>query len=58
MGDFDRRAEDLSVDHPHVVQHYREVQSIADRHAQSGASTEDLQRAVVAYRALFEDWSM
>ena len=55
MGDFDRRAEDLSVDHPHVVQHYREAHGIAERHTESGASTEDLRQAVVSYRALFDD---
>ena len=26
-GDFDRRADDLSVDHPQVVQHYREARA-------------------------------
>src|SRR6476660_4730207 len=29
MGDFDRRAEDVSVDHPHVVQNYRAAHNIA-----------------------------
>ncbi len=55
MTDFDRRAEDLSVDHPHVVQHYREAHAIADRHAQNAATTEDLRQALVSYRALFEE---
>jgi 2-hydroxychromene-2-carboxylate isomerase len=55
MTDFDRRAEDLSVDHPHVVQHYRSAHVIAERHAQGAASTEELRQALVSYRALFED---
>jgi hypothetical protein len=55
MTDFNRRAEDLSVDHPKVVQYYREAHDIAERHARDGASTEDLRRALVSYRALFED---
>jgi hypothetical protein len=55
MTDFDRRAEDLSVDHPIVVQHYRDAHEIAERHARNTASTEDLRQALVHYRALFED---
>jgi hypothetical protein len=55
MSEFDRRAEDLSVDHANVVHHYREGHAIAARHARDGASTEDLRQAVVHYRALFED---
>jgi len=55
MSDFDRQAEDLSVDHPRVISHYRDAHAIAVRHAGSGASTEDLRQAVVHYRALFEE---
>jgi hypothetical protein len=55
MTDFDRRAEDVSVDHPHVVQNYREAHAIAERHARNAASTEELRQAVVSYRALFDD---
>jgi len=55
MSDFDRRAEDLSVDHAHVVQHYRDAHRIAERHARKEASTEDLRVALVSYRTLFED---
>jgi len=53
MTDFDRQAEDLSVDHPHVISHYRYAHAIATRG--SAASTEDLRQAVVHYRALFEE---
>jgi hypothetical protein len=55
MSDFDRRAEDLSVDHGQVVKHYRAARDIAARHAQRTASTEDLRQALVHYRALFAD---
>jgi FtsZ-interacting cell division protein ZipA len=55
MSDFDRRAEDLSVDHANVVHHYREARAIAARHSKKAASTEDLRQALVHYRALFED---
>jgi hypothetical protein len=55
MSEFDRRAEDLSVDHAGVVDHYRSAHAIAVQHAGQGASTEDLRQAVVHYRALFDD---
>jgi hypothetical protein len=55
MTDFERRAEDLTVDHGDVVHHYREARAIAARHSQQAASTEDLRQALVHYRALFAD---
>jgi hypothetical protein len=55
MSDFDRRAEDLTVDHPNVVNHYRHARDIAVRHSRKSASTEDLRQALVHYRALFAD---
>jgi hypothetical protein len=55
MSDFDRRAEDLSVDHPIVIQNYREARVIAERHSRRAASTEDLRQALVHYRALFDE---
>ena len=54
-GDFDARAADISVDHPHVVQHYRAGHELAMRDAQGQASTEDLRLAMQHYRELFED---
>ncbi len=53
--DFDQQAEDLSVDHPKVVQNYRTAHDIALRHGQGSASTEDLRKAMIHYRALFEE---
>jgi hypothetical protein len=53
--DFDQRADDLSVDHPTVVQHYRSAHDIALRHSRGEASTEDLRTAMINYRALFDD---
>jgi hypothetical protein len=57
MTDFERRAEDLSVDHAEVVSHYREAHRIAtdQKDARRPASTEDLRQAVMHYRALFDD---
>ena len=53
--DFDRRTEDLSVDHAPVLHHYREAHAIAEQHARQAVSTERLRQAIVHYRALFED---
>ncbi len=55
MGDFERSAADLSVDHPVVVSNYRAAKLIADRDARGEADTEELRKAVVHYRALFDD---
>jgi hypothetical protein len=55
VGDFDQNATDLSVDHPGVVENYRFAHEIAVRDGQGKGSTEDLRKAMVSYRALFED---
>ena len=55
MGDFEQRAADISVEHPIVAQNYRAAHEIAVRQAKGQASTEDLRRAMIHYRALFED---
>jgi hypothetical protein len=55
MGDFERRAADISVDHPDVVDHYRAAQAIATLDRRGEADTEALRKAVVHYRALFDE---
>jgi hypothetical protein len=55
MVDFVGRAEDLSVDHPLVVSRYRTALEIAAKHEKGAANTEDLRRAVVCYRELYEE---
>jgi hypothetical protein len=55
MGDFERRAADVSVDHPGVVEHYRAAHAIAMRTESGSENTEELRIALVHYRALFED---
>lgn len=52
--DFEQRAADISVEHPVVVQHYREAQRISAANARGGVDTEDLRRAVTSYRSLIE----
>lgn len=54
MGDFDRQAEDISVDHADVVDNYRTAHDIAQRQESGDATTEDLRTATLCYRALFE----
>jgi FtsZ-interacting cell division protein ZipA len=55
MSDFDRRIEDLTVEHGNVVHHYRAAREIAGRHVRGQASTEELRQALVHYRELFAD---
>lgn len=55
MVDFEGRPDDLSVDHPLVVSHYRSAHDIALKHDHGAATTEDLRRAVVCYRELHEE---
>ena len=55
VGDFEQRAADVSVDHPHVVENYRTAHDIAVRQARGEADTEALRKAMVHYRALFDD---
>jgi hypothetical protein len=51
--DFDRRAADISVDHPELVEKYRTAHGIAQASERGEASTEDLRQSVRHYRALF-----
>jgi FtsZ-interacting cell division protein ZipA len=55
MGDFERRSADISVDHPAVVETYRAAQAIAVRDQRGEANTEELRKAVVHFRALFDE---
>ena len=48
--DFERRAADVSVDHPGVVENFREGHRLA-----GAGDTESLRQAMVHYRALFEE---
>jgi FtsZ-interacting cell division protein ZipA len=53
VSDFDQAAEDLSVDHALVVQHYRAGHEVAVQHEHGKADTEALRRAMIHYRELF-----
>ena len=53
--EFDRRAEDVSVDHPNVVANYRIARTLLERRRRGEADTEELRQAVVNYRSLFDE---
>lgn len=53
--DFEERAALVSVDHPHVVDHYRAAHAAHARSGDDGVNTEDLRQAFVHYRDLFAE---
>jgi hypothetical protein len=53
--DFDRRVDDISVDHPDLVEKYRTAHGIAQATERGEASTEDMRHSVRHYRALFAE---
>ena len=55
MSDFEHRAADISVDHPAVVSNYRAAQDIQARNLRGEVQTEELRKAVMHYRALFDE---
>jgi hypothetical protein len=55
MDDFEQRAADISVDHPDVVQNYREGHRLTRASATGDGTTEDLRQAMQHYRALFDE---
>ena len=55
VADFDQRADDISVDHPRVMENYRSAHAIALRVGKDQASTEELRTAMIYYRSLFEE---
>ena len=55
VSDFEQRAADISVDHPLVLENYRSAHEIAIRQTQGQVSTEDLRKAMIYYRTLFDE---
>lgn len=55
MATYEQREADISVDHPHVVANYRAAHEIALKRERGEASTEDLRRAFIHYRDLFDE---
>ena len=54
VADFEQRAADISVGHPLLVSNYRIAHDVTVRQRGGGASTEELRKAIVHYRFLFE----
>jgi hypothetical protein len=55
VDDFEQRTADVSVDHPQVVENYREGHRLARASATGNDSTEELRQAMRHYRALFDE---
>ena len=55
MGEFNQRADDISVNYPNAVANYRAAHEIVTRHGRGQASTEDLRKAMVHFRSLFDE---
>ena len=52
---FEQRSADISVDHPGVVENYRAAHAVSMANERGETTTEDLRRAFVHYRHLFEE---
>jgi hypothetical protein len=52
--DFERRAEDISVEHPEVVQRYREAHAVRHSTESGDVDTEQQRSAVTSYRSLID----
>jgi FtsZ-interacting cell division protein ZipA len=55
MSEFDQRADDISVHYPNTVGNYRAAHEIVLRHGKGQSSTEDLRKAIVHFRSLFDE---
>ncbi len=55
MSEFNQRADDISVNYPNAVGNYRAAHDIVLRHGRGQASTEDLRKAMVHFRSLFDE---
>lgn len=55
IGEFEQRAEDLSVDYPVLVANYRAAHTIVSRHGSGPPTTEELRQAMMHYRLIFEE---
>lgn len=55
VSDFEQRAADISVDHPRVTDNYRSAHDIAVGLGRGEANTEEMRKAMLHYRSLFDD---
>lgn len=54
VDDFERRAADVSVDHPEIVENYRSAHAIHLTDKDGNVGTENQRQAFIHYRALFD----
>lgn len=52
---FNAQSDLVSVDHPRVVENYRLAHDVYERTQAQQASTEDMRRALLSYRSLFDE---
>lgn len=55
VSNFEQRSADISVDHPLVIENYRAAHQCAVRQVRGEANTEELRKAMIHYRTLFEE---
>ena len=55
MSEFNQRADDISVNYPNAVGNYRAAHDIVLRYGKGQSSTEDLRKAMVHFRSLFDE---
>jgi hypothetical protein len=55
MTEFSQRADDISVNYPNTVGNYRAAHDIVVRHSKGESNTEDLRKAMVHFRSLFDE---
>ena len=55
VADFEQRAADVSVNYPALVSNYRAAREVAVRNEDHHAGTEDLRKALINYRSLFDE---
>lgn len=54
LSDFEQRVADVSVSYPGLADNYRAAREIALKNEQRQADTEELRRAMIYYRSLFD----
>ena len=55
VSDFEQRAADISVNYPALVSNYRAARVIALHNEEHKADAEELKKAVIYYRSLFDE---
>jgi hypothetical protein len=55
VSDFEQRAADISINYPELVSNYRLARTIAIKNEHHQADTEELRKALIYYRFLFDE---